>query len=102
MSVLGHMKSLRHLVAEPEADSAVVNGPEHTKLNIKITALGYPVLPNVIMKMELSKVECEKLLRIYLSQHYCVYFTIWPANSNPNPNQILQAAKGLREFLSQL
>jgi hypothetical protein len=84
-------------VAEAETNLAV----EHTELKIKITALGYPVLPTVIMTKELSKSECERLLWIYLSQHYCVYFTTWLAESNPNPNQILRAAKGLREYLSQ-
>lgn len=69
---LDYMKSLRHQEAEPGPESAVGDGPEVTNLDIKITALGYPVLPNIIMEKELSKLECEKLLRIYLSQHYCV------------------------------
>lgn len=76
---LDYMKSLRHLDAEPEPDSAVGDGSEHTEHTdpeIKITALGYPVLPNVIMKKELSKVHCEKLLRIYMSQHYCACISL--------------------------
>jgi hypothetical protein len=68
---LDYMKSLRHLQARPEPDSAVGDGSEDTDIDIKITALGYPVLPSIVMKKELSKLECEKLLRIYLSQHYC-------------------------------
>ena len=73
---LDYMKSLRHKAAEPEHDSAVLDGPEHVNLEIKITALGYPVLPIIIMEKELSKLECEKLLRIYLSQHYCVCISL--------------------------
>lgn len=60
--LLDYMKSLRHQEDEPEPE------PD---LEIKITELGYPVLPNVIMEKDLSKLECEKVLRIYLSQHYC-------------------------------
>ncbi len=73
---LDYMKSLRQQAANPEPDSALLDGPEPTNYEIKITALGYPILPNAIMKKELSKVHCEKLLQIYLSQYYCACISL--------------------------
>ena len=73
---LDYMKSLRQVEGEPEPDSGDDDGLEQADPEIKITALGYPVLPNVIKTKELSKAHCEALLRAYLSQHYCVCISL--------------------------
>ena len=41
--LLDYMKSLRHRATDPEPNSAVLNGPEPTNFEIKITALGYSI-----------------------------------------------------------
>jgi hypothetical protein len=35
-----------------------------------LTSEGYPILPERVT-LDLSKAECEELLRVFLSQHYC-------------------------------
>jgi hypothetical protein len=44
-----------------------------TKIQIKMTEDGFPILPNDVVERELSKKECEIVLREYLGQHYCEF-----------------------------
>lgn len=76
---LDFMKSKRIQIEEmanPENDSG--SGPgrvkENPSLTITLTASGYPILPEAVNN-NLSKAECETLLRGFLSQHYCQF--IW-------------------------
>ena len=39
--------------------------------DVKITIEGYPILPKVIAEKELNKIVSERILREYLSRHYC-------------------------------
>lgn len=85
---LDYMKSLRLRapeavnpvpvrVPEPEAEdkgdseSDVVTNKR--SLDIEMTADGYPIISIAIMEREVSKSECERLIRGYLSQHYCKF-----------------------------
>ena len=89
---LDYMKSLR--LQAPEAINPVPNdllGAEPTpepepnpepdrdsSWDIKLTAQGFPILPTSIMKKELSKAVCERLMNEYIKQHYCRLITsIW-------------------------
>jgi hypothetical protein len=67
--LLDFMKTTRSQLnsyAEPNPD------PEPTEvLDIKMTENGFPCLPKGMEGKELSKLQCEVLLRDYLSQHYC-------------------------------
>jgi hypothetical protein len=49
---------------EPEAD--VVD-----QRKIGMTEDGFPILPKDFLERDISKKECEAVLRDYLSQHYC-------------------------------
>ena len=54
---------------EPEPD------PER-RWDVKLTAQGYPILPSSVMEKELSKAVCEKLMREYITQHYCTFISL--------------------------
>jgi hypothetical protein len=85
---LDYMKSLR--LQAPEAINPVPNnhGAESNaepvpdaepdtdiSCDIKLTAQGFPILPTTIMKKELSKAVCERLMHEYIKQHYCRLIT---------------------------
>jgi len=86
---LDYMKSLR--LQAPEAINPVPNdllgakpNPEpeprtepdkNSSWDIKLTAQGFPILPTSIMKKELSKAVCERLMNEYIKQHYCRLIT---------------------------
>jgi hypothetical protein len=53
--------------SEPNSDVEA----DETTCDIKLTDEGFPVLPIAIIKRELTKSECERLVRAYLSHHYC-------------------------------
>lgn len=85
---LDYMKSLRlrapeavnpvpqtNVLAEPDAEPDL--DIEEKSLDIKMTDDGYPILPKAIAKEELSKNDCERLIRAYLSQHYCKFLNVW-------------------------
>jgi hypothetical protein len=89
---LDYMKSLRlqapeainpnpvrndHLGAEPIAEPD--RGPS---FDTSLTHQGYPILPTSIMETELSKAMCERLMRAYLTQHYCTFIIV--RGSDPN------------------
>ena len=75
-SFLGFMKSARVRINDP-AFADTVSGADadnspHTYM--KMTADGFPILPEMVLKPDLSKKVCEGLLRTYLTQHYCELF----------------------------
>jgi len=41
------------------------------RVEIRMTADGFPIIPKLVMDKELKKVDWEKLLRAFLAQHYC-------------------------------
>jgi hypothetical protein len=85
---LKYMKSLR--VQAPEAINPVRvekdNGdadaepePEDdlgSAWRIKMTAEGYPILPTIVMNKEISKAMGERLMREYITQHYCRFIVL--------------------------
>jgi hypothetical protein len=89
---LEYMKSLRvqapwAINPLPGRNDNVVDGagpgPEsdpESAWDIKMTAQGYPILPTTVMETELSKAVCEKLMREYITQHYCRFFTLMRAD----------------------
>jgi len=38
---------------------------------VRINEMGYPVIPNHVMGRQLTKSECEKMMRAYMNRHYC-------------------------------
>jgi hypothetical protein len=58
---------------EPEADA---EPDRESSWDIKLTDQGYPILPNTIMEKEPSKAVCERLMRAYITQHYCMFITL--------------------------
>jgi hypothetical protein len=86
-SFLEFMKATRDRVSETETQAGtgadpgeiVEAGPEPVNVSaatqVKMTADGFPILPKVVEERNLSKRECENLLRAYLNQHYCKCIT---------------------------
>jgi hypothetical protein len=76
---LDFMKSKRVQIEETpntEIDLGSGSGPAPIKENpgntITLTPSGYPILPETVNN-NLSKAECENLLRGFMSQHYCQF-----------------------------
>jgi hypothetical protein len=40
-------------------------------IEVRMTSNGFPIIPKLVMQKELKKGEWEKLLRAFLTQHYC-------------------------------
>lgn len=86
-SFLEFMKATRDRASETEtyagtgADTGVILDAEPEPVNVsaatqvKMTADGFPIIPKVVEERNLSKKECENLLRAYLNQHYCKCIT---------------------------
>jgi len=66
---LDYAKSARMEAEHP--DLADRRHAESEHIEIRMTAAGFPVIPKLVMEKELKKTEWEKLLRAFLSQHYC-------------------------------
>lgn len=66
---LDYAKSARLEAADPEIADRRNAEPE--SLEIRMTSDGFPIIPKLVMEKELKKSEWEKLLRAFLSQHYC-------------------------------
>jgi hypothetical protein len=64
---LEYVKSAR--VQAAESDNT--RNTESEDIEIRMTPDGHPIIPRLVMEKELRKAEWEKLLRAYLSQHYC-------------------------------
>jgi hypothetical protein len=44
---------------------------EADQVEIRMTTDGFPIIPKLVMDKELKKGEWERLLRAFLTQHYC-------------------------------
>jgi hypothetical protein len=63
-------------VKSARLEAADTNNAEHREaesepIDIRMTTDGFPIIPKVVMEKELKKAEWEKLLRAFLTQHYC-------------------------------
>jgi hypothetical protein len=65
---LDYVKSARVDTANLEAARS---NAEPDQIDICITRDGYPIIPSLVMDKVLRKTDWEKLLRIFLTQHYC-------------------------------
>ena len=54
-----------------EAANANSRAAESERIEIRITPDGYLIIPKLVMEKDLKKAEWEKLLRAFLTQHYC-------------------------------
>ena len=66
---LDYAKSARLEAVNPNI--AVEKPAESDSLDIQMTSTGFPIIPKIVMEKELKKSEWEKLLRPFLTQHYC-------------------------------
>lgn len=66
---LDYVKSARLEAAD--SDIADRRQAESEPIEIRMTTDGFPIIPKVVMEKELKKAEWEKLLRAFLTQHYC-------------------------------
>jgi len=81
---LDYTKSARLEAADPEV--ADRRHADTEPIDIRMTPNGFPIIPNIVMTNELKKGEWEKMLRMYLAQHYCeLKFNIIQM---PNPNHV--------------
>jgi hypothetical protein len=71
-SMLEFMKAARVTLKRREENDLTEpeSGPDNEDPQVKMSAAGFPILPNITSKT-LSKMAYERLLRAYLSQHYC-------------------------------
>jgi hypothetical protein len=55
------------------ADTEIVDRrhAESDPVDIRMTTNGFPIIPKLVMEKDLKKSEWEKLLRAFLTQHYC-------------------------------
>ena len=60
-----HCGNLENDNAESESDR------ETDMSEVKMTTDGFPLLPKMVVEQELNKVVSERILRAFLSQHYC-------------------------------
>ena len=44
---------------------------ESEPIDIRMTTEGFPIIPKLVIEKELKKAEWERLLRAFLTQHYC-------------------------------
>jgi hypothetical protein len=66
---LDYAKSARLEAADPDILDQRLAEPE--QLEIRLTTLGFPIIPKLVMEKQLKKSEWESLLRSFLTQHYC-------------------------------
>ena len=66
---LDYTKSARLEAADPEM--AVQKHAKSDSLEIRMTSTGFPILPKIVMEKALRKGDWDKLLRPFLTQHYC-------------------------------
>jgi hypothetical protein len=66
---LAYAKSARLEAADPMIADRRYAEPD--VIDIRMTRDGFPIIPKLVMEKELKKGEWEKLLRAFLTQHYC-------------------------------
>lgn len=66
---LDYVKSARLDAAD--SDNINRRHADAKRIEIRMTTDGYPIIPKLVMETELKKAEWEKLLRAFLTQHYC-------------------------------
>jgi len=66
---LDYVKTAR--LEATDAANANLRPAESERLEIRMTPDGYLIIPKLVMEKELKKAEWEKLLRAFLTQHYC-------------------------------
>jgi hypothetical protein len=66
---LDYAKTARLEAAELENTDRMQADPD--RIEIQITTVGFPIIPKAVMDRELKKIQWEKLLRAFLTQHYC-------------------------------
>lgn len=66
---LDYVKSARLEAVDPEIADRRLADSESTIL--RLDSNGFPIIPNHVTEKELRKSEWEKLLRLFLAQHYC-------------------------------
>ncbi len=70
-SLLEFMKAARvKITHNMNADTG--SGADEDDLEVKMTTAGFPILPQIMHKT-LSKIDYERIIRAYLSQHYCEF-----------------------------
>jgi hypothetical protein len=70
---LAYSKSARLEAADPKIADQRHAEPAITE--IRMTRDGFPIIPKLVMEKELRKGEWERLLRAFLTQHYCELLT---------------------------
>ena len=66
---LDYAKSAR--LEAHDGDNADRRTAGSENIEIRMTSEGFPIIPELVMDKELKKAEWEKLLRAFLTQHYC-------------------------------
>ena len=66
---LDYVKTAR--LEATDAANANPRDADSKRIEIRMTTDGYPILPKVVMEQESKKGEWERLIRAFLTQHYC-------------------------------
>ena len=67
---LEYMKATRLESAERDVQAdAELQHIRRTKLQMNHD--GYPIIPKEVMERQISKVECQEIIREYMNRHYC-------------------------------
>lgn len=66
---LDYVKTAR--LEATDAANANPREADSERIEIRMTPDGYPIIPKVVMEKELKKGEWERLIRAFLTQHYC-------------------------------
>ena len=95
---LDYVKTARLEAADSE--NANNKGADSERIDIRMTTDGYPIIPKLVMDRNLKKAEWEKLLRAFLSQHYCAYDRLMHIRSRAKFLQILPVERSQNRFLT--
>ena len=66
---LDYVKTAR--LEATDTANANLRDAKSEQIDIRMTMDGYLIIPKLVMEKELKKSEWEKLLRAFLTQHYC-------------------------------
>ena len=73
--MLDFMKTARRRLEQSKGtndDAGTEPSHETDEADVKMTPDGFPLLPKIVLQREMNKAVSERILRAYLSQHYCV------------------------------